>query len=254
MTKSPPTIYDKLEPIFQLAHSGDAPVRIDDIAKGVRQVLNRTVTVTDIQYHPAANFAEISGALESVFVTHENGTDDFVAHIYYRKDDNYCWERFAKAKELCQIVLSTEKTNISKFNPMKEFIRNIVSPFMKRFGDPDVLEATELDDLGVIAACEMLFPMKHRHFYIDNLNDQATREKVIAMVKAQDPFDADEWDGSGPRTDFDDSAPIVDLLAFAYRMPKAYVETLLVDDTAYALWRKARNENPARFGDLTRKR
>jgi hypothetical protein len=252
------SIYNKLEPVFSQAHTGFAPIKVDDVAEGVRQVLQQNDTVTNIEYHPVKNFKEVSGALERIKVLSPNidismraGKDMFIANIYYNATDNYCWERFSKVKELCQIIIGCDCTRISKFNRMKEFIRYLVAPYMRKFGALDMVEAVEIDELGILAACEVLFPMRDRHYYIENQSNPETRQQVINMIQAQDPFDADHWDGTGPRNKFDENATFAELLAFAYRIPKLYVETLLVDDTSYNLWRMARDENPARFGNVT---
>ncbi len=251
------SIYDKLEPVFSAAHVGVAPVKVDDVARGVKSVLQKEDTVTDIAYYTVPDFKDVSGALERVrsynscpTIVHYPKEDKFVANIYYNKTDNYCWERFSKTKELCQIIIGAEVTRISTFNHMKEFIRSLVAPYTRKFCESAVVMATEIDELGILAACEVLFPMRDRHFYIESQDNEEVRRQIIDMVLAQDRFDADDWDGNGPRDDFNDSASFAELLAFAYRIPRHYVEILLGDDTSYAFWRKARDENPARFGDV----
>ena len=247
-------LYDRLEPVFATAHTGCVPVKIDDVAEGVKKIWNMTETVTDIEYHPTPHFEMVAGALEKVKISIDLQHDRFVGHIYYKEHANYCWERFSKAKELCQIILDKKETRISKFNPTKNFIRRIVAPFIQQVNSGDVDEAVVYDHFGIIAACELLFPMRERHYFFERMDDDYVRKQVLAIIQAQDLYDQDQWDGAGPREDFDENGPLTALLAYAYRIPKTYVDTLLVDDTMHELWQWGRNENPTRFASIEHKR
>lgn len=247
-------LYSRLEPIFAQAHNGDVPVKMDLVANAVLSGVWKHTYVTDVEYHPTPNFRHVIGALEKVHVAYNHQSDRIVAHVHYGAEENYCWERFAKAKELCQIVLGGEKQLTSKFNPVKDLIRGLVAPYMRGLDMTEDADPIRVDNLGLVAACEVLFPMRDRHYFASHMNDPDARDALLKIIRAQHPLDAEEWDGAPPKTDLDPNAPMSDLIAFAYRIPRTYVDTLLVDDTAYGLWKWARNDNPTRFASLEPKK
>lgn len=105
-------LYDRLEPIFKEAHTGEVPVRLDHVAKAVQRTGEwKHLYVTDVEYHPTPNFRQVIGALQKVKATYDAQRDRIVAHVHYGAEENYCWERFSKAKELCQIVLGGKRNS-----------------------------------------------------------------------------------------------------------------------------------------------
>lgn len=242
-------IFQRLETIFQHAHHQHAPVALDDVARGVLAERNKRGMVTDIEYHPTTDFDVIAGAYEKVKITHEIGSEQFVAHIYYKHGDNYCWERFAKCKELCQLALDGPNARVSQFSQVKSFLRALVAPYTERFGEQPNREAIIADQIGVMAALEVLFPMRERLYFLERYKDNATRDALYRLVKSM-PV-KDELHGPAPKTNIGSDAPMAELLAYLYRIPEEYVHVVMDVDFAVDLLRMARDQQPGRFGSLT---
>lgn len=241
--------YQRIEIAAKHLRGTEVPYQIRDVSQGiVDDVLARTGTRIDVvRYYPSKHFREVRGAIERLNVTYDIGAHKSIANIYYKEGDNYCWERLSKCKELCQLLLDTPQTRVSSFTQLRNFFKSLTAAYTQA-PDKHSAEAKRIDELGLLVALEVLFPMEHRLVFLPKLDDSETKSKLLQKARLVKPIE--KMVGKMPRHDIPESPSVIELLSFVYRVPKVYVEHLMDPTTAVDLLQYAQDSNPARYGKL----
>lgn len=255
------SIYNSLDPVFQSAHTGIMPIRVNDVVKGVLSEKNKEGWVDRIEFHRVSSFVDVVGALEKVAVlnsenqcrVYNSKKCEFVSHVYFCDKSNYCWQRFAKVKEICQSLINIDEDAVISSSGVSSLIDDLLAAFAGladgaaggkvAYSAPFISEA-----LGIYAACEVLFPMRDRHFYLNNWEKTETRETLLKYIEEQASGEVLFLENSQARLDFDKTKSMSHLLAFAYRMPQIYIDYSLQYKAALQMWLMAREGSPNRFG------
>ncbi|MBF0251093.1 MAG: hypothetical protein HQL35_10735 [Alphaproteobacteria bacterium] len=258
-------LFDRIEPIVKVSHNGKLPIAIDNVITGAIDAANKRTntarTIHRVELDSVPWFEQMLGGYQAVakkpdnFDAYDHKTDEIVHHVYFREGESYCWERFIKCKELCQIALAEKQNDAMKFRTLKELLTNIAAPYTAVHGvqDQETEVATILDKLGIWAAIEVLFPLEHRLFIQKHDDKELTAmiPHLKTMVEKQERVDVGNV--NPPMQDppnGDDTNPLA-WIAMVYRIPYHYVAHALDKTTNQRLLEMARNDVLDRYGPIS---
>ena len=143
------------------------PIYINDTADIIS-----TITKTKIKYTPAGWGDPNSQQIRSALFLYDAEKDDdvsYVANISYNSSLNPCWTRFAICKELCHILIDSEKSATKDIIKLASILVEEMPLGVIDMSDEEQ-EAWHSESLAELAALEILFPFSERSKIRANLD------------------------------------------------------------------------------------
>lgn len=104
------------------------------------------------------------------------------AHIYYAKNHNYCWRRFAVCKEMYHCMIDrTQEDRVATVNSLTKLLELLAADTTALTGDFSPLNREQEAEF---LALETLFPIEFRKEYLENpasaseVSELATKFKI----------------------------------------------------------------------------
>lgn len=189
-------LFDKMESLFEIVWDGSnvskggkiperLPIKIDEVKKAILATTN----YYNITFTESKDFDAVYGMVRkmktldrsSQIKTYDQACDSYHAQIFWKSGLNKCWKRFVLCKELMHLVLDDTGSMVDSSVELKQLAMAMMTS-SNEFMTENIQAARKSEEMAVLAALELLFPIQYRHGLIRQKDERKYTNKQIAEV------------------------------------------------------------------------